>query len=141
MDLNFTSSYFGLVFNPVGYMAQRVPVEQASRDYAKKNPPSAGLLSGMDEVTFKEYRQSYIDQCAGKLKSDDVGKSLANASRNCAARFDESSQVRQLRADIQEQANNDRSFVLGQSLQNRNTLILLIAAFLIVGLLLYLFLS
>lgn len=138
---NFTQSWFGLIFNPVGYMAQHKNVEQASHDYADTTPPAAGLDEKTTEAGFIEYRSAWIDQCAGTLKTRDVGYTLANATRNCSARFDEDPDVQAAKAQIEEQAAAEKKRIEDDTQKARTQTFYLLAAFLIAGLLLYLFLS
>ncbi len=139
---NFTQSWFGVIFNPVGYMAQHKSVEDASHDYARANPPGQGLdLDSVTEIRYKTYRQDWVQQCSGTLKAQDVGYSLANATRNCQARFDEddtAAQVAQILTDRDIQEKADAQAKLAKA---KKTILIIIAATVIAAVFIYLFLS
>lgn len=88
MAISFTNSWFGVIFNPVGYSAQRTSPAKAAEQYINSNPPTNLLNTSYDELSFKENRLKWVGACAAKLKSDDVGKSIANCEKACAGVFD-----------------------------------------------------
>lgn len=142
MSLSFTNSWFGVIFNPVGYQAQHVSISEAARRYAAKNPPSRNISAETEtEVTFTQSRQRWIDGCAGAIKGQDVGYSKANAERACAAKFDADGITAKVRNAIQQRAIVEKAEVQAKAEQNNKTALFVIIGFLLAGLLIYLFIS
>lgn len=90
---DFGKSWIKIIANPAGYSAQRKSPSEAARIYASQHSPSQFLKISYDELSFKENRNKWIDGCASKLKSDDVGKSIANCRNACAGEYDRAAET------------------------------------------------
>lgn len=78
-------SWIGIIINPVGYALGRSSNANASQDYYSAN---AINLNGINSVEqYERLKAQWVDGCAAKLKGDDPGKSLANASLSCESRW------------------------------------------------------
>lgn len=138
---DFGSSWLGIIFNPVGYMAQRKSPEKAAQEYAFKNPTSILINKEDNELSFKEDARNWIDACAAKLKSDDVGKSLANCQKACEAAFYSDSNVVYIQDYLVQQAEAEKAAVQAKIEDGLKTVTLIIGAFIFVGLIAYLLTS
>lgn len=101
--MKFGKGWFGIIFNPVGYMAQRKSVGESANQYGKNNP--IRLTGAETALQLEDAKQKWVDACAAKLKSDDVGKSLANSTRACAGVWDNSTEVLNAVESVNEQQN------------------------------------
>lgn len=138
MAISFTNSWFGVIFNPVGYSAQRKSVSESAKDYFNKNKPDAFLNSSYDELSFNENRTKWIEACASKLKSDDVAKSIANCRSGCAKEFDNYSGTLSKNKIIVLNAVNDKEEVEQRVEKNKKIFIGAVIALLIITIIIFL---
>jgi hypothetical protein len=138
MAISFLSSFF----NPIAYAGQHVSVTKAADQYATEHSPSAAInLESVTEVSFKEDRQHWIEECAGFLKARDFGYSRANCITACARKFDQDSINEEAKNAIAKRAITEKAEVQANTAKNTQVIVILIAAFLLAGLLIYLFFS
>lgn len=137
----FGSSWFGVIFNPVGYMAQRESPSKAALEYAADNPPSALITLEDTEISFREDASRWVSACASKLKSDDVGKSLANANKACQAVFYNDPSITTFQSTLAERNEQDRQATQARITEGVKNFLIIIGAALAVALLVYLFTS
>ena len=132
----------GLIINPIGYLAEHVSSEQAAREYASSHSPSGGInLDSITQTGFITDRQHWIDGCTEGVKSRDSLYTRSKVAGNCAAQFDQNSITQDVNNALQKRAIDEQAANKATVAQNTKYILYLIAAFLFVGLILYLFLS
>lgn len=141
LGLNFGSSWLGVVFNPAGYMLGRKSPSEAASDYIKANPTNAVINRSDTEISFQEDRASWIDKCANKLKSDDVGKTKANCLSACQGVFDSDSNVIAVKQFLIDKAEEEKRQLQEELRKTGQNLITYVGIFLFVGLIIYLLMS
>jgi hypothetical protein len=135
---DFGKSWFGIVFNPAGYLLQRKSPENAAKDYLAQNPTTLLIDANDTELSIKEDGRAWVDACTSKCKSDDVGKSLANCQKACQAAFDNDVNVIQQRDRITAESEAEKERIKEQLKEGVSTAVVLIIIFIFVGILYYL---
>lgn len=134
----FGSSWAGVIFNPAGYMMGRKSVSEAAAQYYEQNPPTIDV-DVVTESSFAQERKQWVEACASKLKSDDVGKSKENSMRGCQAQFDGSGIVQEAEAAMRARLEEERLEMQDKAAKNITNAIMVIGAAAFILLLIYLF--
>lgn len=140
---SFGSSWFGVLFNPVGYMAGRKSVSEAADDYYHGHPPGQflGPIEALSQTAVDTARVNWITSCSSQMKSDDVGKSKANCDAACQARWDNDVDIIAIQQDLVQQGIDEQTDLKARTTKNLKNILLLVGIFLFTAVLLYLFFS
>ncbi len=139
---NERGNWLGIIVNPIGYVIDRKNIGDAATDHANAHPPSTNINpESISEEEFKVRRQQWIDSCAAALKSGDAGYSKANASQNCAARFDADPINSRVQDGLARRAQVEQSDLQIKVEQNQKNAIAILIILLAIGIALYLIIT